>query len=188
MNIITDIEDRWLSTKDAAEATGFAQTHFNTLLVKGTIQGEKGENGRWRFRQSELDKYLKSNEVKPRRARKFTETDKDNQPATSLFTQLDEHKKLAEEKDQNIEVLTGQLNSAKSRYSNLETKTAAQISDLQTQLDDKDLEIERLREEISYLQDDRKDLLKEIFTNTEFLRNNVRDVIQGLCGTDNKSN
>ena len=188
MNIITDIEDRWLSTKDAAEATGFAQTHFNTLLVKGTIQGEKGENGRWRFRQSELDKYLKSNEVKPRRARKFTETDKDNQPATSLFTQLDEHKKLADEKDQHIEILTGQLNAAKSQHSAKEAKTTNQINDLQSKIKEKTREIEQLREEIAELHEDKRQLLDEIFKHTEFLRNTVKDVIRGFCGIENKPN
>ena len=184
MNILTDKEDRLLSTKDAANATGFHQNYFNTLLVKGTIKGEKNEKGRWQFKQSELDKYLASNAVKPRRAKKFMDKDTDNKPAKSLFTQLDEKEKIISEKDARIAELNQQLTAAKSRYSDLENQTADEINDLQSQLDDKDVEIEKLNENIGNLQSRNIDLTGQIFEHNEFLRTTLSQVILGVLGTD----
>lgn len=52
--------EEWMSTKEAAEYTGYAQGHIRRLLAKGLVEGRKIGNV-WVTTKNALDEYLATN-------------------------------------------------------------------------------------------------------------------------------
>ena len=179
-----DTQERLLTTRQASAATGFHQTHFNSIILAGTLPASKDEKGRWQIKQSDLDKYLSSKTVKPKRDKKFNSADPDK-PETSLYTQLDEKNHVITEKEKLIADLRDQLSAVKSTFKELQTQTSEEINDLQHQLDDKDSEIAKIENQIEELTENNKKLLDQIFENGEFLRNTIRQFVEGFCPSQN---
>lgn len=179
MAILEDLrekKDRVLSTKGAAAATGFHQTHINKLLATGVLKGTKAENGRWSIKQSDVDEYMKSNKVKPRRPKAFLQKDEDGKPPKSLLTRLDE-------KDEEIQALKNELRNSKAAYQLLETDSNKDIEDLENALDKKDKEMKTLIEDMLTLKTRNNDLETEIREANQFIRDTHREVLNNVLGT-----
>ena len=162
-------DERLLTTKQAGAASGFHPTHFNSQIIAGKIPATKDEKGRWQIKQSDLDKYLASKTVKPRRQNQFTKTD-DDKPETSLLTQLDEKTR----KNQN---LIAELEASKRIIEDMTRKHATKLDEANRALTDKENELGRAKNRIEGLKEENRDLKLENAEHTEFLRTTIKDLL-----------
>ena len=161
--------DRLLSTKQAAAASGFHQTHFNAVITDGKLPATKDERGRWQIKQSDLDKYLSSKTVKPRRPKEFT--NKTEGAETSLLTQLDE-------KDKEIQNLKLELDASKRVIDDLNIKYEDEIQDLTANISEVEGKLQRAKNRIEGLKEENAELRDENREHTGFLRSTLRELLQ----------
>ena len=166
--------DRLLSTKQAAEASGFHQTHFNAIISDGKLPATKDERGRWQIKQSDLDKYLASKTVKPRRQKQYTNTG-DVKSEASLLTQLD-HKTKA------FENLQMELDSAKLLIEDNKAKHHVIVTDLRAAVAEGELKLQRAKKRIERIETENHDLRLEIKDHNDFLRTTLKEVLQSIMG------
>ena len=64
-----DDEDRWLTTREAAAYTGYTTDTISTAAAARELEGYRSGpvKGRWRFKRSALDAWLRRGNRKPRR-------------------------------------------------------------------------------------------------------------------------
>lgn len=178
MAILETTEDRLLSTRQAAEASGFPQPHFNAQITSGKLPATKDEKGRWQIKQSDLDKYMKTASVKPRRSKAFIEAEA-GKPESSLLTQLDEKKKQ-------YEMLQDEFNALKRITDEHENGHRQEIAKIEKQV----VELEKTKgiqaHKILSLEEENKDLRDQIYEHNQFLRESWQDFIHAFVGSDRK--
>ena len=172
----TTTEDRLLSTRQAAEASGLAQAHFNAQISAGNLPATKGEKGRWQIKQSDLDKYLNSRTVKPRRSKAFIEAEA-GKPETSLLTQLDEKKK-------EYDLLQAEHAALKRIIDENAKNHAKELSQVKANADVLLKTNESQIYKIQSLEDENKDLRDQIYELNQYFREILQDVIQSMFGSE----
>lgn len=160
-----------LSTRQAAEETGFHATHFNALLLNGKLPGTKDEKGRWQIKRSDLDNYLKSNDVKPRRPRKYTKRENQDGPPKTVSAQLEDAlarierlKSQVAQKNEEAEELNGKVENWRRKYQ----KT---VEEYNKRIDDYVAHNSKLEKENTELKQDSKE-------NLVFLRDLLKETMQ----------
>ena len=174
--ILEDKQDRTLSTREAAEATDFHQTHINKLLVEGKLKGTKGPTGRWAIKQSDLDKYMASNEVKPRRSKKVTQLEAENKPPKTLFTQLDEKHKEVEDLKRQLQLSQAALKQEQEQANQQIEGLEAELVRVGGQNEKQELRIKRLEDRNTTLED-------QIYEHTQYVREVLKDVLKSIMGS-----
>ena len=169
--ILETKNERLLSTRQAAEASGYHQTYFNSQIVAGKLPASKDEKGRWQIKQSDLDKFLASKSVKPLRSKEITKYDDDNAPAKSLLTQIDEKEKKI--KDQQFE-----LEASKRIIEDLKSKHDEQITEFRHAVSEGENKLNRAKNRIENLKTENQDLKEENREHTDFLRTTIKDLLQ----------
>ena len=171
-------EDRMITTRQAADATGYHQNHFNKLLGEGTIKGHKTENGRWQFAQSELDRYLASHAVKPKRHKKYMDKDADNKPAVSLLTQVDQKDKKIAELYEVIKQLKTESQVSNRVLEDTKAQHAKQLKDLQANVNETEKRFKQAEKRIAGLEEENNNLASENLDHVQFLRDTLADVLK----------
>lgn len=170
MTVLEDTpEERLLTTKQAGAASGFHPTHFNSQIIAGKIPATKDEKGRWQIKQSDLDKYLASKTVKPRRQKQFMTTE-ENEPETSLLTQLDE-------KDRKVKNLVSELEASKRIIEEMTRKHKTKMEEMTRAVAEKENELGRAKNRIEGLKEENRDLKLENAEHTSFLRDTIKDLL-----------
>lgn len=174
--ILEDKQDRTLSTKEAAEATDFHQTHINKLLVEGKLKGTKGPTGRWAIKQSDLDKYMATNEPKPRRSKKVTQLEAEHKPPKTLFTQLDE-------KHKEVESLNEQLKQSQAALKLEREQTNQQIEGLEAELEQAESLNEKQELKIKQLEERNTSLEDQIYEHNQYIKDVLKEVLNSIMGS-----
>lgn len=164
-------KERLLSTREAAAASGFHQTHFNSQIVGGKLPATKDEKGRWQIKQSDLDAYLANKSVKPRRSKEFIKKGEEAKPEKSLLTQLDE-------KETRLKSVTVELEAANNAMKDLKEKHAAEIQGMRTAISEGEDKLARAKNRIEGLKEEVAGLTLENREHTEFLRTTIRELLQ----------
>ena len=164
-----ETEDRLLSTKQAGAATGYHPTHFNAIILDGKLPATKDEKGRWQIKQSDLDKYLSTKSVKPRRSKDFTAQSANSDK--SLLTQLDEKEKI-------IEALNADIDAMAHEIDNIKADTATQLRGLRTTISEGEAKLGRAKNRIEGLKEENADLREENREHTDFLRTTLKELLQ----------
>lgn len=63
-------DDRWLTSREAAEYTGYATVTLTEAAYRGELKGVRGGTvkGRWRFKRGDLDAWMSRHSARPRRS------------------------------------------------------------------------------------------------------------------------
>lgn len=162
-------EDRLLSTRQAAAASGFHQTHFNSQIQAGNLPATKDEKGRWQIKQSDLDAYMKTKSVKPRRNKTYMQTS-EAEGETSLLTQLDEKKRK-------VQNLCDELEASKRIMEEMTRKHAKQMEEQRRALADSQNELGRAKNRIEGLKEENKEMKIELAGHTDFMRETIKDLL-----------
>ena len=87
--VVTEVE-KTLSVKEASETTGYSDVYITKLINEKKIKAVKGERGRWQIKVSELERWMNTRGVKPKRAEVTQKFDKPGQPEKTIHTRLAE--------------------------------------------------------------------------------------------------
>ena len=161
--------DRLLSTKQAGAATGYHPTHFNAIILDGKLPATKDDRGRWQIKQSDLDKYLSTKSVKPRRSKDFTAKSADSEK--SLLTQLDEKEKI-------IQALNADIDAMAHEIDDLKADNTEQLRSLRTSIADGEAKLGRAKNRIEGLKEENAELREENREHTQFLRTTLKELLQ----------
>ena len=162
-------QERLLTTKQAGAASGFHPTHFNSQIIAGKIPATKDEKGRWQIKQSDLDKYLASKSVKPRRQSQVVKAE-EGAPEKSLLTQLDE-------KDRKNKNLISELEASKRIIEDLTRKHSKQMEEQRRALSDSQNELGRAKNRIEGLKEENREMKIELAGHTDFMRETIKDLL-----------
>lgn len=162
-------DDPLLTTKEAAEASGFQANHFIFQITQGNIKAQKDDRGRWQIRNSELNRYLQTKTVKPQR--QFPKTQTAEIPETSLLTQLTDTKKQLDIVRAEVAASTRIIEGLEKSYEDMEKDYQAQIADNTRRLEARKNTIERQKTEIESLQIENQG-------HVDFMRSTLGDLLK----------
>ena len=163
-------EERLLTTREASAATGYHATHFNAVILSKQLPATKDEKGRWQIKQSDLDEYLASKSVKPRRAKPYIKAESDK-PEKSLLTQLDE-------KEKEVKNLQFELAASGRAIDDLKTQHSQKVDDLQVAISQAEERLQRAKNRIERLKEENNDLRIENLDHIKFMRETLTDLLQ----------
>ena len=163
-------DEKYLTTRDASEATGYHASHFNNIILQGKLAATKDESGRWQIKQSDLDQYLATKSVKPRRDKKYI-TAKSDKPETSLLTQLDV-------KTKELENVQMELDAAKRILEDTKAKHLHEIETFRTAIKESENKLSRAKNRIESLKEENDSLYQENLGHVEFLRTSLSDLLK----------
>lgn len=168
--------EKTYTTKEIAGITGMTPSHFNSLIQTERLKAKKDEAGRWQIPQSEVDKYLSGNIVKPRKRKEFTDkmgNDSPENPFRALEKEREEVKRLSHE-----------LNAAKILAEELGKKLEETQHSAEEKIKFFEERIDRYERVNARVKDDNKALRAEIRDHNDFLRNTLRDVLYSFMGVN----
>lgn len=162
-------DDPQLTTKEAAEASGLQANHFIFQINQGNIKGSKDERGRWLIRNSELNRYLQTKTVKPKR--QYNKAPNKDIAETSLLTQLTEQTK-------ENEILSAELGASRRLVDDLEASHERVCKDYEAQIADNVRRLEARKNTIERQKAEIESLKIENNGHTEFLRTTLSDLLK----------
>lgn len=165
--------ERTFSVKEAAEACGLSDVYISNQIRDGAITASKDEKSRWQIKQSDLDKYLASKSVKPRKSAKFTAVAGDS--GKSLATLLDDEKTAHEN-------LKTEHAAAKLKIETLEKAHKREIEILKQKNADQAADLNAEQRRCDNLQLEIESYKDQIADHNKFLR----DMVLNLVGTNSK--
>lgn len=165
--------DRLLTTKEASEATGYHTSHFNALIRDKTLPAEKDEKGRWQIKESDINKYLASPRVKPRRAKEYIDGKAGPRPDVSLLTQLDLKEKELQKAIRERDDALNRIEDLKKHQLEAAGVHARELDELKRRYDARGRKVDRLENE--------NDALNEkVEEHQEYLKTVLNDVLKYL--------
>ena len=179
--ILEDVVDRELSIKEAAAATGWTTASVSKWVSDKDLPARKDERSRWKIKQSDLDKFMANKKVKPRRNAQVAKYDQDEEPPTSLFTQLDQaHAQIAE--------LQAALATKEQTISKVETGQVAELTQLKIKVSEQEKELDLYEERAIELKDQVKEQAQMLAKYQDFMFQFVSETMRSITGSPTPTN
>ena len=174
--ILEDTTITTLSVKEASEATGYHTSYISKLILEKKLPASKDDRNRWQIRTTDLDKYMQSGNVKPRRAREYTKHDENSAKPKTLVTQLDEAK--AE-----IEHLKSEIEKNNKQYKNSMALRDADIKNLKIEKSEWEQESNHLSARNEELKTETTELRAMLMEQSKDMQEFMKDVIKSVIGS-----
>lgn len=174
MAVLQDAQQEYLGTREAGDLTGYHPTHFNSIILQGKLPATKDERGRWRIKKSDLEKYLASNAVKPRRDPKFTA--KEEKAITSAAENVDLASQVTQQEKQ-IKHLSHELDTSKVIISDLKDVHAVELANSRRETAQTEEKLNRAKTRIERLKEENHELRLENNEHVNFLRTTIKDLL-----------
>lgn len=162
-------EQQTFSIKEAAAFTGYHVSHITKVVSDKILPAKKDERSRWAIKRSDLDDWMKTKTVKPKRTTEYTRFEKDNDDPKTILT-------LLEEAHDEIERLGKEVGAKDNGLADELKRREQELIILRKQVDDAESEAAFYRENNENMKTEMAQLREADRDNTKFMRELIKDM------------